>query len=391
MALTIEQLNSAFEANHGEAAGALKRACDVDAQFVGNAPTEWSVDKLHELSQPGVIMICKGTDETALICIPKTSSLVPDWYTAPDPTQNGRLQGLALEFGSLILPEDMEAFDCSAIAVSNISKAIERGGLPDGLVAAQYTLQAGDETSTLVVTCPCPNPTEVGNESATEESGESSNEETTAESAPEESAGEGTAESTETDGSDSQADVETPESSPVAAEQSIEDVISQLNAAIDDAPEPATPATPPEASSTSGTAASTAATAATPNKPEANENLTIAQALRKTLPSDPDAALRLLPTYTKSLLKIEVPLAVTLASTKQSVKQILEMSPGTIIKFDKPCDSPLKIEVRNSEVAEGEVVKVGEKFGIRITAVLSPPERFNGIRTRTRNNPSDSK
>lgn len=100
---------------------------------------------------------------------------------------------------------------------------------------------------------------------------------------------------------------------------------------------------------------------------------------RDSLPSDIDSAIQHLPTYTKSLLRINVPVTVKLASIKQPVKRVVEMNMGSIIQFDKSCEEPLVLEVAGHEVAFGEAVKVGDKFGLRITSVSLPPERFGPI------------
>ena len=102
---------------------------------------------------------------------------------------------------------------------------------------------------------------------------------------------------------------------------------------------------------------------------------------RPTTPvlADSNAAkpwLNCLPPYSRSLLKIKVPVTVTLASTKQSVGQIMELIPGTILQFEKMCDEPLGLEVGGQRVAEGETVKVGDKFGLRVTSIVLPDERF---------------
>ncbi|HTN76249.1 MAG TPA: FliM/FliN family flagellar motor C-terminal domain-containing protein [Pirellulaceae bacterium] len=87
-------------------------------------------------------------------------------------------------------------------------------------------------------------------------------------------------------------------------------------------------------------------------------------------------ALPSMPSYTRSLLKIRVPIVVTLARTKQPLSRIVELAPGSIIPFTKSCEDALILEVNNREVAAGEAVKVGEKFGLRITSMTMPPERF---------------
>jgi flagellar motor switch/type III secretory pathway protein FliN len=87
-------------------------------------------------------------------------------------------------------------------------------------------------------------------------------------------------------------------------------------------------------------------------------------------------AMSLLPPYSRSLLKVKVPVTVSLASTKQSLARILDLSPGSIIQFDKPCDDTLSLEVGGQKIAIGEAVKVGDKFGLWITAMAMPEERF---------------
>jgi flagellar motor switch protein FliN/FliY len=91
-----------------------------------------------------------------------------------------------------------------------------------------------------------------------------------------------------------------------------------------------------------------------------------------------------LPSYTRSLLKIRVPLHVTLAETKLPVAKILELGPGSIIQFSKRCEETLSLEVGEHKVAEGEAVKIGEKFGLRITSMKLPNERFWVVKKKVR-------
>jgi len=87
-----------------------------------------------------------------------------------------------------------------------------------------------------------------------------------------------------------------------------------------------------------------------------------------------------LPPYTRSLLRIEVPVIVTLAEKRQKLSRIIELGPGSIIQFDKSCEEMLELEVGNQVVASGEAVKVGDKFGLRITAMVMPDERFTPVK-----------
>ncbi len=95
-----------------------------------------------------------------------------------------------------------------------------------------------------------------------------------------------------------------------------------------------------------------------------------------------------LPGYAKSLLRIELPVSVTLASKRIPVSEVLQIVSGAIIQFDKQCDEPITLEVGNRTIAEGEAVKIGDKFGIRISTMLPPDERFHPVKGH--NKESDS-
>jgi flagellar motor switch protein FliN len=82
------------------------------------------------------------------------------------------------------------------------------------------------------------------------------------------------------------------------------------------------------------------------------------------------------PPYTRSLLRVRVPVAVTLAEKKQKLGRILEIGPGQILQFDKSCEESLDMQVSNCRIASGEAVKIGDKFGLRITYIVPPEERF---------------
>ncbi|HET6880215.1 MAG TPA: FliM/FliN family flagellar motor switch protein [Pirellulales bacterium] len=98
-------------------------------------------------------------------------------------------------------------------------------------------------------------------------------------------------------------------------------------------------------------------------------------------PGGEQAALHVLPSYAKSLLRIKVPVIVTLAAKKQPIGRIVELGPGSIIQFDKSCEEMLEMHVNDQLVGQGEAVKVGDKFGIRLTSLVVPGERFKPVRT----------
>jgi flagellar motor switch/type III secretory pathway protein FliN len=100
----------------------------------------------------------------------------------------------------------------------------------------------------------------------------------------------------------------------------------------------------------------------------------------KTADAKAAARLRELPPYTRSLLHIRLPVVVTLAEKRQPLGRIVELGPGSIIQFEKSCEEMLQLSVGNHPVARGEAVKVGDKFGLRITSITLPEERFHAVR-----------
>ncbi len=87
-----------------------------------------------------------------------------------------------------------------------------------------------------------------------------------------------------------------------------------------------------------------------------------------------------LPIYSRSLLRIRVPVVVTLARKRQPLGRVVELGPGSIIHFEKSCEEMLDLEVGGLAVARGEAIKVGDKFGLRVTSIVLPEERFQPLR-----------
>jgi flagellar motor switch protein FliN len=87
-------------------------------------------------------------------------------------------------------------------------------------------------------------------------------------------------------------------------------------------------------------------------------------------PDAKESELSPLPQHARRLLKIRVPVQVTLASQRKSIEEITELGPGSIVKFNKTCDQPLELLIGGQAVAYGEVVKVGDKFGLRISGLV---------------------
>ena len=80
-------------------------------------------------------------------------------------------------------------------------------------------------------------------------------------------------------------------------------------------------------------------------------------------------------------LILDVPLQVTveLGRTKKSIKEILELTNGSIVELDKLAGEPVEIQVNGQYLAKGEVVVIDENFGVRITEIASPQERASKL------------
>ncbi|MBA3480337.1 MAG: FliM/FliN family flagellar motor switch protein [Pirellulales bacterium] len=100
------------------------------------------------------------------------------------------------------------------------------------------------------------------------------------------------------------------------------------------------------------------------------------KAPRAPEPTAVPRGLESLPKYSQSLLKIQVPVSVRLAAKKEPVQEVITLAPGSIIKFEKGCDELLQMIVGEHTIAEGEAVKIGDKFGFRVTSMLMPREHF---------------
>jgi flagellar motor switch protein FliN/FliY len=81
-------------------------------------------------------------------------------------------------------------------------------------------------------------------------------------------------------------------------------------------------------------------------------------------------------------LILDIPLRVTveLGRTKMLVRDLLNLGQGSVIELNKLAGEPMEILVNDKLVAKGEAVVVNEKFGIRLTDVISPKERVEQLR-----------
>ncbi|AYH43092.1 flagellar motor switch protein FliN [Azoarcus sp. DN11] len=80
------------------------------------------------------------------------------------------------------------------------------------------------------------------------------------------------------------------------------------------------------------------------------------------------------------ILDIPVQLTVELGRTKISIRNLLQLAHGSVVELDGLAGEPMDVLVNGTLIAQGEVVVVNDKFGIRLTDIITPAERMRKIR-----------
>jgi flagellar motor switch protein FliN/FliY len=80
------------------------------------------------------------------------------------------------------------------------------------------------------------------------------------------------------------------------------------------------------------------------------------------------------------ILDVPVTLAMEVGRTRISIRNLLQLNQGSVVELDRAAGEPLDVFVNGTLVAHGEVVVINDKFGIRLTDVVSPAERVRKLR-----------
>jgi len=75
-----------------------------------------------------------------------------------------------------------------------------------------------------------------------------------------------------------------------------------------------------------------------------------------------------------------VSISMEVGNTEITIRNLLQLNQGSVIELDRLAGEPLDVLVNGTLIAHGEVVVVNEKFGIRLTDVISPSERIKKLR-----------
>jgi flagellar motor switch protein FliN len=79
------------------------------------------------------------------------------------------------------------------------------------------------------------------------------------------------------------------------------------------------------------------------------------------------------------ILDIPVSMTVELGRTKISIRNLLQLAHGSVVELDAMAGEPMDVLVNGTLIAQGEVVVVNEKFGIRLTDIITPSERMRKL------------
>lgn len=80
------------------------------------------------------------------------------------------------------------------------------------------------------------------------------------------------------------------------------------------------------------------------------------------------------------ILDIPVTVSMEVGNTEITIRNLLQLNQGSVIELDRMAGEPLDVLVNGTLIAHGEVVVVNEKFGIRLTDVVSPSERIKKLK-----------
>lgn len=79
------------------------------------------------------------------------------------------------------------------------------------------------------------------------------------------------------------------------------------------------------------------------------------------------------------ILNIPVQLSMEVGQTNITIRRLLELTEGSVVELTRMAGEPLDVLVNGTLVAKGEVVVVGDNFGIKLLDVISPEERLNSL------------
>jgi len=114
-------------------------------------------------------------------------------------------------------------------------------------------------------------------------------------------------------------------------------------------------------------------------EPDNNNQEEYAKADFQNLEDDSQTA-NLADTNLDMILDIPVTVAVEIGRSKVTINNLLKLNQGSVVELDRLAGEPMDVNVNGTLIAHGEVVVVNEKFGIRLTDIISPTERVKKLK-----------
>lgn len=99
------------------------------------------------------------------------------------------------------------------------------------------------------------------------------------------------------------------------------------------------------------------------------------QELENDTDSEPDGEVSM-----NSILDVPVVISMEIGRTHIPIRNLLQLNQGSVVELDRLAGEPMDVLVNGTLIAQGEVVVVNEKFGIRLTDVISPTDRIKRLR-----------
>ncbi len=81
----------------------------------------------------------------------------------------------------------------------------------------------------------------------------------------------------------------------------------------------------------------------------------------------------------ESILDVPVTISMEIGRTRINIRNLLQLNQGSVVELDRLAGEPMDVLVNGTLIAQGEVVVVNEKFGIRLTDVISPADRVKRL------------
>ena len=82
-----------------------------------------------------------------------------------------------------------------------------------------------------------------------------------------------------------------------------------------------------------------------------------------------------------AILDVPVTMAMEIGRTRISIRNLLQLNQGSVVELDRLAGEPMDVLVNGTLVAKGEVVVVNDKFGIRLTDIISPSDRIKRLQS----------